>query len=133
MIEIKHDVPSIEDYRRLREASGLSGKSEAAARKGLPNSCFAVTIYEDGYAIGMGRVIGDGGTAFQIIDIAVDKKWQKQGHGRTIMTHIMDYITSVAEPSAYVSLIADYPADKLYEKFGFIPTEPYSAGMYQKY
>lgn len=133
MIEVRHEVPSIEDYCRLREASGLSGKTEAAARKGLPNSCFAVTLYAEGTAIGMGRVIGDGGTAFQIIDIAVDKKWQKQGHGRTIMTHIMAYIESVAVPSTYVSLIADYPADALYEKFGFITTEPYSAGMYQKF
>ncbi|MDV0108718.1 GNAT family N-acetyltransferase, partial [Staphylococcus aureus] len=26
-----------------------------------------------------------------------------------------------------------YPADKLYTKFGFIPTEPDSGGMYIKY
>ena len=27
-------------------------------------------------------------------------------------------------------MIADYPADKLYEKFGFKTTEPKSGGMY---
>ena len=29
----------------------------------------------------------------------------------------MEYINSIAEKGTYVSLIADYPADKLYEKF----------------
>ena len=34
---------------------------------------------------------------------------------------------------APTSLIADYPADKLYAKFGFMPTEPDSGGMYIKF
>lgn len=42
----------------------------------------------------------------------------------------MEYINSIAEKGTYVSLIADYPADKLYEKFGFKTTEPKSGGMY---
>ncbi len=45
----------------------------------------------------------------------------------------MKYIKNVAVESTYVSLIADYPADKLYAKFGFMPTEPDSGGMYIKY
>ena len=32
---------------------------------------FNVTLYENDMLIGMGRVIGDGGTVFQIVDIAV--------------------------------------------------------------
>ena len=49
------------------------------------------------------------------------------------MEEIMTYIENVAEKGTYVSLMADYPADKLYEKFGFISTEPYSKGMYKQY
>ena len=45
----------------------------------------------------------------------------------------MKYINRVAEKGTYISLMADYPADKLYEKFGFISTEPHSKGMYIKY
>lgn len=33
----------------------------------------------------MGRVIGDGGTTFQIVDIAVDPDYQGQGYGRVIL------------------------------------------------
>ena len=74
--------------------------------------------------------IGDGGTVFQIVDIAVKDIYQGLGHN---MHEIMKYIESVAEEGTYVSLIADYPADQLYEKFGFKSTEPYSKGMYIKY
>ncbi|MBO1198684.1 GNAT family N-acetyltransferase [Staphylococcus simiae] len=133
MITIKNKIPSVNDYCELRKNAGMSPKTPQAAEKGLPNACYTVTIYDDDALIGMGRIIGDGGTAFQIVDIAVRKDYQGQGYGRTIMEHIMTYIKDVAVESTYVSLIADYPADKLYEKFGFIPTEPHSGGMYIKY
>ena len=63
----------------------------------------------------------------------MDKNHQGLGYGRKIMEEIMTYIDSVAEKGTYVSLMADYPADQLYEKFGFKSTEPYSKGMYIKY
>lgn len=107
--EVKYEIPTPADYCELRRITGLSAKSEAAARVGLPNACFTVTIYDDHQLIGMGRVIGDGATAFQIIDVAVRPKYQGQGHGKVIMQQIMDYIESVRQPGTYVSLIADYP------------------------
>lgn len=132
-IEVRYDMPRPVDYCELRRVAGLSEKSESAARIGLPNACFTVTLYDDNQLIGMGRVIGDGATVFQIIDIAVRPEYQGQGHGKTVMKHIMDYIESVRQPGTYVSLIADYPADQLYAKFGFISTEPDSGGMYRHY
>ncbi|BBK27428.1 GNAT family N-acetyltransferase [Staphylococcus arlettae] len=133
MIDIKHEPPTVETYRRLRKDSGMSEKTIQAAEQGLGNACFDVVIYDDGYGFAMGRVIGDGGTAFQIIDVAVDPKYQGLGYGKMVLTHIMDYIEAIAVPSSYVSLIADYPADKLYKQFGFESTEPNSGGMYIKY
>lgn len=133
MTKIHFEAPSPEDYCNLRDNAGMSSKSIEAAIKGLPHACFNVTLYENDILIGMGRVIGDGGTVFQIVDIAVKDTYQGLGHGMTIMHEIMKYIESVAEEGTYVSLIADYPADQLYEKFGFKSTEPYSKGMYIKY
>ncbi|PHK50351.1 GNAT family N-acetyltransferase [Staphylococcus edaphicus] len=133
MIEIKHAAPHVSEYRNLRKVAGLSEKSQKAAEKGIANACFDVTIYHEENLIGMGRVIGDGGTAFQIIDIAVDPKFQGQGYGKTIMSHIMSFIEAEAEVGTYVSLIADYPADQLYAQYGFVTTEPQSCGMYMKY
>ena len=45
----------------------------------------------------MGRVIGDGGTTFQIVDIAVDPDYQGQGYGRVILEKIMEYINSIVK------------------------------------
>ena len=66
-----HAIPSADTYRHLRVASGLSPKSAEAAARGLPNTLFAVQLLLDGEPVGMGRVIGDGGTAYQVVDIAV--------------------------------------------------------------
>ncbi|UDI77605.1 GNAT family N-acetyltransferase [Staphylococcus taiwanensis] len=133
MIKYSNEAPQVQAYCDLRVKTGMSPKSEAAARNGLPNACYNITIYDDDKLIAMGRVIGDGGTAFQVVDVAVDPDYQGQGYGRMILEKIMAYVEEVAEQGTYVSLIADYPADKLYEKFGFQSTEPKSGGMYIVY
>ena len=68
--ELITEVPSSEDYRQLRISAGMSPKSEAAAA-GLPNSLFGVVVRHEGRVVGMGRLIGDGGLFFQVVDIAV--------------------------------------------------------------
>lgn len=111
MVKVTYDIPTCEDYCALRINAGMSPKTREAAEKGLPNALFTVTLYDKDRLIGMGRVIGDGGTVFQIVDIAVSKSYQGQDYGSLIMEHIMKYIKNVSVESAYVSLIADYPLD----------------------
>lgn len=122
-------TPSVDDFRRLRRVAGLSEKTLAAAQAGLPNTWFAVTIQHDGRPVGMGRIIGDGGTVFQIVDIAVEPAHQRKGLGKQIMTALVEHIHAKALPSAYVSLIADGDARHLYAQFGFEPVMPASIGM----
>ncbi|WP_217367719.1 GNAT family N-acetyltransferase [Brevibacillus sp. DP1.3A] len=97
----------------------------------MKNTVFAVTLFHEGTAIGMGRIIGDGGCFYQIVDIAVVPEHQKKGLGKVIMQHLMDYLDKNAPKTAYVSLIADVPADQLYEQFGFAYTAPRSVRMYK--
>lgn len=127
--ELIAGTPGIDDYRRLRLVSGLSEKTLAAAEAGLPNTWFAVTIRHDGRFVGMGRVIGDGGTAFQIVDIAVEPEHQGKGLGKRIVAALVDHLRANAPASAYVSLIADGDAQFLYAKYGFAPVTPASIGM----
>ena len=122
-------TPSVDDFLRLRKVSGLSEKTRAAAEAGLPNTWFAVTVQHDGRAVGMGRIIGDGGTAFQVVDIAVEPDHQGKGLGKTIMAALVEHIHANAPPSAYVSMIADGDARHLYAKYGFEPVMPASIGM----
>ena len=123
-------APAVADYMRLRAAAGMSARSVEGAAIGLPNSWFGVTILHQGRAVGMGRIIGDGGTAFQIVDIVVEPDHQKRGLGKRIMTALMERLIAEAPANAYVSLIADGDAQYLYAKYGFALTAPESAGMY---
>ncbi|KRA99310.1 hypothetical protein ASD83_01930 [Devosia sp. Root685] len=123
------EIPAVDDYLRLRVVAGLSPKTREGASIGLPNSWFGVTLMFDGRAIGMGRIIGDGGTAFQIVDIAVEPAHQGKGLGKRIMAALMDKLNGEAPDGAYVSLIADGDARHLYAKYGFEPVMPASIGM----
>jgi ribosomal protein S18 acetylase RimI-like enzyme len=122
-------TPSSDEYRQLRVDAGLSAKSAEAAALGLPNTTFGVTIRNQGHLVGMGRIIGDGGLFFQIVDIAVDPKHQKRGLGKAIVRTLVEYLHETASSGAYVSLIADGEANRLYSQFGFRPTAPASIGM----
>lgn len=122
-------TPTIDEYMQLRAAAGLSAFSAEAAAKGLAGTIFAVVLEQDGRLVGMGRLIGDGGCFFQIVDIAVTPSDQGRGLGKMIMAALMEHVTGQLPATAYVSLIADVPAHKLYAQFGFVETAPRSLGM----
>ncbi|MET9604925.1 GNAT family N-acetyltransferase [Streptomyces sp. NPDC006512] len=124
-------TPSVEVYLRLRSGSGLSPKTPEMARAGLPGTWHGVTVLHDGEPVGMGRVIGDGGCFFQIVDMCVLPGHQGRGLGRRIMEELVGELERRAPDGAYVSLIADGDARFLYEKFGFSPTAPASVGMHR--
>ncbi|GAK02103.1 AttT protein [Geomicrobium sp. JCM 19037] len=131
--EVSYAAPRPEQYNELRLDGGLSGKSIEAAEIGLENSQFVVCLYDHESLIGMGRVIGDGATFFQVVDIVVKPTHQGQGLAKVIMTEITNYLDAHTYPGSYVSLIADGRASDLYEQYGFQFTAPRSQGMYRKY
>ena len=125
-------IPDAATYCHLRSVSGLSPKTAEAAARGLPNSLFAVQVLQGDEIVGMGRIIGDGGCFYQVVDIAVLPAHQGRGLGKLIMREIMQYIEEQVPASAYVSLIADGQAQQLYAQFGFTHTTPKSVGMAMK-
>jgi ribosomal protein S18 acetylase RimI-like enzyme len=131
--KVTYHPPSTLDYINLRLEAGLSAKSEEAACIGLENSLFAVTVYDHVTLVAMGRIIGDGGAFFQVVDIAVKPAYQGRGLGKLVMEELCTYLEQHTYEGSYVSLIADSPANKLYKKFGFDYTYPASLGMYRKY
>jgi GNAT superfamily N-acetyltransferase len=124
------DLPSIDDYLRLRRVAGLTPRSDTAARAGLPHTVAAAVVRCDGRAVGMGRAIGDG-LFYLVVDIAVDPEHQGQGLGKAIVASLMDALRALAPAEAYTCLIADGKANALYAQFGFEPTAPASVGMAQ--
>ena len=120
--------PSVAEYRELRVLAGLSPKSLAAATVGLPNTVFGVSIRDGERLLAMGRLIGDRGCFLQVVDIAVVPDRQGQGLGKAVMAELDAWLHANAQ-GAYVSLIADGRAHRLYAQFGFTVTAPRSVGM----
>ena len=83
----------------------------------------------DGTTVGMGRVLGDGGWYFHLVDMAVFPEHQCRGLGDAILTALLERIRRDSPPGAFVNLIADPPGRKLYARHGFIPTAPDSISM----
>jgi ribosomal protein S18 acetylase RimI-like enzyme len=129
---LEPQAPPLEDYLRLRHEAGLSPFTPQAATFGLKGTFFGVRVVCNGEIIGMGRIIGDGGCFFQVTDIAVQPAHQGKGLGKKIMAALVDHLKAHAPESAYVSLIADVPANRLYAQFGFEETAPRSLGMAMK-
>ena len=125
----EYRIPPVDDYLRLREVSGLTPRDRASAEAGLPNSSVAVVVMEGEAIVGMGRVIGDGALFFQVVDIALEPRLHGQGIGKAIMAALMERLAQIVPGRAYVSLIADGEAHRLYAQYGFEEVGPASRGM----
>jgi GNAT superfamily N-acetyltransferase len=125
------EVPSVADYQRLRAEAGLSPFAAESARLGLPGTVLGAVMRKDEAAVGMGRVIGDGALFFQLVDIAVQPEHQGHGLGKAIVGALLEALTARIASPAYVSLVADGEAHRLYAQFGFKPVAPKSIGMAQ--
>ena len=127
---------AVPQYLRLREVAGLSPKtaSQAAAlASGSWFGCYITFQAENAeeMPIAMGRIIGDGGWYFHIVDMAVDPGHQRKGLGDAVLKQLVRKIKedSPADSKPYISLLADEPGRRLYSNNGFVESAPHSLGM----
>lgn len=126
-IQVVYGAPSAENYVSLRLRSGMGNKDLKRSEIALKNSLFIVTLYDEENLIGFGRVVGDGGITYVVSDIMVDKDYQRRGLAEQIMKAIDDYFEENAHEDSYICLIANHPADLLYNKhkFEYLPENKY--------
>lgn len=128
-IELSERFPGVDDYLRIRSAAGMHAKTPEAARRALPNTIYGVSLVRGGEPVGMGRIIGDNGCFFTIVDIAVIPELHGKGLGKRIMTALDAWLQRSVPESAYVTLVADGDAKYLYQKFGFVESAPIAVNM----
>ncbi|KAK4102836.1 hypothetical protein N658DRAFT_408110, partial [Parathielavia hyrcaniae] len=142
--------PPIPDYLHLRAASGLTPKTPAQAEPIARNSwygCYitftpppnpnktttaATKAEKEDTIVAMGRIIGDGGWYFHIVDMAVLPTHQRKGLGGAVLGRLLAHIREEAPrdgDGAYVTLFADAPGRALYARTGFVETTPGQLGM----
>ena len=118
-IEVLYAPPTAEEFVALRAAAGMKERKITSAEKGIPNSLFWITLRESGTLVGMGRVVGDGGTVVQITDIAVHPKYQRQGYGTFLFEQIQKFILEEIPDDAFVCLFAEKEIATFYQARGF--------------
>ena len=126
-IQVVYGAPSADDYVSLRLRSGMGNKDLKRSEIALKNSLFIVALYDEEKLIGFGRVVGDGGITYVVSDIMVDKDYQRRGLAEQIMKAIDGYFEENAHEDSYICLIANHPADLLYNKhkFEYLPENKY--------
>ncbi|HAQ41336.1 MAG TPA: N-acetyltransferase [Clostridiales bacterium] len=105
--------------KKLRNSIGWKILQHDRIEKGLHNSIYCVCAEDQRVIIGIGRIVGDGGTVFYIQDIMVEPSYQKQKIGTLIMEKLMKYIDDNCVDGAIIGLIAASELDNFYREFGF--------------
>ena len=90
-------------------------------KEALKNTTAAFTVFDDEKAVGMVRLIGDGGMSFYIKDFVVVPSYQSKGAGTLLLNEIERYIREIISPDWAVSLelISTKEAVPFYKKKGF--------------
>jgi GNAT superfamily N-acetyltransferase len=130
--KITYSAPSAIEYISLRLKTGMGTKDLLKTEIALKHSLFIVSLWNDDKLIGFGRIVGDQGITYVVSDIMVDPDYQRNGLGKVIMREMVSYLNKNTDENAYVCLIANKPADKLYYQFDFDYVDPESCGMKRK-
>ena len=83
MPEYRENELCYEDYRALRTLAGWETHSEEQTRRALAAALYDVTAVEDGRAVAMGRLVGDG--LYDVIaGVVVAPEYQGRGIGKAV-------------------------------------------------
>lgn len=133
-IKIDHSI-SVEEYNTLRQSVQWVSLNEKQAQTGINNTFYLVCARYKNEAVGMARVISDGGYVVYLADIIVKPNFQGMNIGTLMMEHIISFIKKnlVVNGPVMVNLMSAKNKEGFYEKFGFVtrPNEETGAGMCQ--
>jgi len=129
-MKIVNEVPDLKEYVDLRLAAGMESADEDALKNGLMHSLCTITARgEQDELLGMGRIIGDGGVYYQIVDLIVTPAQDEQGLQEAILNQLLGYLDTYASKDAQLMTVSDVAGIKLYQKYGFKLVYPDFYGM----
>ena len=115
------DNLTVEDYNRLHESVGWGSRNPEKVRMALDRSDFLISAQVNEKTVGMARVMQDGLQAL-VMDAIVLPEYQGQRIGKTMMEHVMDYLTKISRGGGIkVTLISAADRVGFYGQFGFEP------------
>ena len=134
-MKIKVNTMTPDLFLELYTSVGWEPPCKEQVEYALQNTEASFVAYEGEKAVGMVRLLGDGGMSFYIKDFAVLPMYQGRGVGRELMQQVHQYILDHIEDGWAVSLelISTKEAIDFYKKQGFEerPCEWDGPGMFK--
>lgn len=129
--EIVGSLPELDEYMTLYRSAGWDFSSPDAMMKGINGSLYSILVRSGSNTVGMGRIIGDGGRFFIMVDILVLPEYQNKGIGSAIVSKLVDWVKDNAPGNSRLWLLAAEGRESFYERFGFVrrPAPGMGAGM----
>ncbi len=126
-----------EEYLELRRKVGWCLFPVEEAKAGIDNAYLVICARDGEKAVGVVRLLWDGGYIAMLSDVIVDPEYQGQGIGRFLVESTIRRMKDDMKPGYKVklNLMAAKGKEPFYEKFGFVqrPNENLGAGMDQWY
>lgn len=131
--KIQDNILSTDDFLRLFAAVGWGELPRDMAETAVKNSYAVFSVVSGDETIAMARLLGDGAMAFFLKDLAVSPRFQGQGIGRALMTHIEEYIAAHLKPgwNGYFQLVSAKGKEGFYSSLGYVshPNDRSGAAM----
>ena len=119
-----------QEFMHVREALGLPALGFPVAARAVRDDLFNVVVLLDGEKpVACARVIGDGVLTFLIQDVLVAPKYQRKGIGSKIMELVLGHLETVAQPGAFIGLMAAPGTEGFFAKHGFAARPENAPGM----
>ena len=119
-----------QEYKDFRASVGWFDVTVPQAARVLAGTAILVCVRDGEKAVGMGRLLFDGGCAAYVADIIVNPAYRGQGIGKKIVESLCDQAVEKLEPGEHMYFILSSVKNKeaFYEKLGFISTPNDNAG-----
>ena len=115
------DYITAEEYMSLRKMVGWVQFPLEEAQICIDNAYMVLCVRDDDKAIGVVRLLWDGGYIAFLSDVRVDPEYQGQGIGRKLVESCIERLKKDMKPGYKVKLTLNSAKGKepFYEKFGF--------------
>ena len=134
MIRFTNDITP-EEYMELRKIVGWLEFPAEEAKACVENAYLLLCVRDEEKAIGLARLLWDGGYVAFLSDVLVIPEYQGQGLGRKLVEAVIKRIKDDMKPGYKVKLTlsASKGKESFYTQFGFRerPNEEAGAGMDQ--